>query len=110
MRQSIAPLPTGGPVQMGDEAAEETDRTRIGERADVEAVAQEVLRTAVDLLEADSGSLYRWDAADGRLQCLASWRVGMDEAASTIPVGQGIVGRAFYGGRSLVVNDYQTWE
>lgn len=98
------------PVPASSEADEQPRPARIGERADFEAVAQEVLRTAVDLLEADSGSLYYWEAESGLLRCLASWNVRGARESAEPAIGRGIVGRAFYHGRSLVVNDYQDWE
>src|SRR4051794_8452204 len=43
--------------------------------AEPDAVLDEVLRSAVDLLDAGSASLYLWDAEAELLRCVRNWRV-----------------------------------
>jgi signal transduction histidine kinase/DNA-binding response OmpR family regulator/HPt (histidine-containing phosphotransfer) domain-containing protein/HAMP domain-containing protein len=74
-----------------------------------DTILQEILRKAVGLIGADSGSLYRWDTERGVLHCLRSWNV---PAADTTPdklPGEGLVGRTFSGLEPVVVNDYPSW-
>ncbi len=75
-----------------------------------DTILQEILRKAVGLIGADSGSLYRWD--DGRrvLHCLRNWNVPAADTTPDTPPGEGLVGFAFSGLEPVVVNDYQRWE
>ena len=99
-----------GTARPGERPRLPSPPARVGESADAEAVVQETLRTTVELLEADSGSLYRWEAASGQLRCVSTWGLRGERATEAVSAGQGLVGQAFYRGRPLIVNDYQHWE
>ena len=75
-----------------------------------DASLQEILRSAVSLVGADSGSLYRWDADAGLLRCIRNWNVPASEPTPDTHPGLGLVGRTFSGLETVVVNDYQHWE
>jgi signal transduction histidine kinase/CheY-like chemotaxis protein/HPt (histidine-containing phosphotransfer) domain-containing protein len=75
-----------------------------------DAILQEILRSAVSLVGADSGSLFRWDAEAGLLRCLRSWNVPAADPTPDTRPGEGLVGQAFVGLTAVVVNDYRHWE
>jgi signal transduction histidine kinase/DNA-binding response OmpR family regulator/HPt (histidine-containing phosphotransfer) domain-containing protein len=75
-----------------------------------DAILQEVLRGAVSLVGADSGSLFRWDADAGLLRCLRNWNVPAADPTPDSKPDEGLVGLAFRGLSAVVVNDYQAWE
>jgi HAMP domain-containing protein len=49
--------------------------TMIAQSATPDHLLQEILRNAVTLAGADSGSAYRWDAEAGLLRCIRNWNV-----------------------------------
>jgi len=75
-----------------------------------DAILQEILKNAVSLVGADSGSLYRWDAEAGLLRCVRNWNVPPADVTTDLPPTAGLVGKTFSGLETIVVNDYQTWE
>lgn len=75
-----------------------------------DGVLQEILKNAVSLVGADSGSLYRWDAEAGLLRCIRNWNVPAAEATPDMRQDQGLVGCTFSGLEPVVVNEYQAWE
>ena len=77
--------------------------------AEPDAVLDEVLRSAVDLLDAGSASLYLWDAGADLLRCVRNWRVPPEDTTPDLRIGEALAGRAFAGAEPLVVNDYKGW-
>jgi signal transduction histidine kinase/CheY-like chemotaxis protein/HPt (histidine-containing phosphotransfer) domain-containing protein/HAMP domain-containing protein len=75
-----------------------------------DAALQEILRNAVALVNADSGSLYRWDAEAGLLRCIRNWNVPAADTTPDVHPGEGLAGQAFSGLEPIVVNDYPAWE
>jgi signal transduction histidine kinase/DNA-binding response OmpR family regulator/HPt (histidine-containing phosphotransfer) domain-containing protein/HAMP domain-containing protein len=75
-----------------------------------DAILQEILRNAVSLVGADSGSLYRWDAEAGLLRCIRNWNVPASDPTPDTRPDAGLVGHTFSGLETVVVNEYQTWE
>ena len=75
-----------------------------------DAILQEILKNAVSLVGADSGSLYRWDAEAGLLHCVRNWNVPAADSTPDMTPDQGLVGKTFSGLETVVVNQYQTWE
>ena len=75
-----------------------------------DGILQEILKNAVSLVGADSGSLYRWDAEAALLRCVRNWNVPAAEATPDMRPEEGLVGRTFSGLVPVVVNEYQTWE
>ena len=78
-------------------------------QTDPQIVVAEILKAAVSLLGAGSGSLFRWDQGAGVLRNVQSWNLGSLTIASLRP-GQGVVGRAFTDRAPCIVNDYQHWD
>jgi signal transduction histidine kinase/CheY-like chemotaxis protein/HPt (histidine-containing phosphotransfer) domain-containing protein len=70
-----------------------------------DAVHQQILRGAVGLVGADSGSLYRWDAEAGLLRCVRAWNVPAEAATPDLRPDEGLAGRAFSGHRPVIVED-----
>ncbi len=77
--------------------------------AEPDAVLDEVLRSAVDLLEAGSASLYLWDAEAELLRCVRNWRVPPRDTTPDLRLGEALAGRTLAGTGPLVVNDYKGW-
>ncbi|MGE3270838.1 MAG: GAF domain-containing protein, partial [Chloroflexota bacterium] len=73
-------------------------------------ILQEILRSAVTLVGADSGSLYRWDADAGLLRCVRNWNVPSADTTPDVRPGEGLAGQAFSSLKPLIVNDYPAWD
>ena len=69
-----------------------------------------MLRSAVDLLEAGSASLYLWDAEAELLRCVRNWRVPAEDTTPDLRIGEALAGRTLAGAEPLVVNDYKQWD
>ena len=78
--------------------------------AEPDAVLDEVLPSAVDLLEAGSASLYLWDAEAELLRCVRNWQVPPEDTTPDVRMGQAMAGRTLALGEPLVVNDFKNWE
>src|SRR3954451_19641155 len=78
--------------------------------AEPDAVLDEVLRSAVRLLDAGSASLYLWDAAAELLRCVRNWQVPPEDTTPDVRIGEALAGRTFAAGEPLVVNDYKSWQ
>jgi diguanylate cyclase (GGDEF)-like protein len=70
------------------------------------AVLDQILSSAVTLLHASSGSIYRWDADASFLRCVRNWRVPEAEITPDLRVDEGIAGQAFGRGAPVICNDY----
>ncbi|MFN8526109.1 MAG: ATP-binding protein [Chloroflexota bacterium] len=77
--------------------------------ADAEAVIDEILKTAGELIRADSGSLYRWDADASLLRCVRSWQTDREVPVPDLAPGHGLAGQAWVQRKAVVVSDYQRW-
>jgi signal transduction histidine kinase/CheY-like chemotaxis protein/HAMP domain-containing protein len=75
-----------------------------------ELLLQEILRSAVMLVGADSGSVYRWDEDARLLHCERNWNVPASDTTPDAAPGVGLVGQSFLHAEPLVVNDYPGWE
>jgi len=78
--------------------------------ADATKVLDLILQSAVGLVGASSGSLYRWDAEAELLRCVSNWRVPARDTTPDCRPGEGLAGRVFAVGEPLLINDYATWE
>src|SRR4051794_40058228 len=74
-----------------------------------DAVLDEVLRSAVRLLDAGSGSVYLWDAEAELLRCARNWQVPPEDTTPDMAWGEALAGRTLAMGEPLVVNDYKSW-
>ena len=75
-----------------------------------DTVFREVLRSAVGLLGASSGTLYRWDDDAKLLRCVHKWRVPASDPTPDLKAGEGLAGQTFARGQPIIVNDYPAWE
>jgi diguanylate cyclase (GGDEF)-like protein len=78
--------------------------------AEPDAALEEVLRSAVSLIGASSGSLYRWNAEDGVLRCVRNFQVSSTHMTGDVRPPSGLAGQAFERGEPVLVNDYANWE
>jgi diguanylate cyclase (GGDEF)-like protein len=72
------------------------------------AVLDQILSSAVTLLHASSGSIYRWDADASLLRCVRNWRIPAADTTPDLRVNEGIAGQAFGRGAPIICNDYAT--
>src|SRR4051812_13108991 len=77
--------------------------------AEPDAVLDEVLRSAVRLLEAGSASLYLWDADAELLRCVRNWQIPPEDTTPDVRMDEALAGRTLAAGEPLVVNDYKSW-
>jgi diguanylate cyclase (GGDEF)-like protein/PAS domain S-box-containing protein len=78
--------------------------------AEPDAVLEQVLRSAVSLVGAASGSLYRWDQSAGMLRSLGDWHVQPGHVTGDVPAGSGLAGHTLSRQQPVIVNDYANWE
>jgi diguanylate cyclase (GGDEF)-like protein len=91
-------------------ALHEASSLLAAQTADADAVLEQVLRSAVNLLDGGSGSLYRWDRAAGMLRCVRNWQVPSRDVTPDLRPGEGLAGQTFARSAPVIVNDYSTWE
>jgi GAF domain-containing protein len=84
--------------------------TELAAATDSHQAIESILRGAVRLLGADSGSYYRWDAAAGLLRRMQTWQTLSVDGVTHVRPGEGLAGTAFAEARPIIVNDYQAWE
>jgi diguanylate cyclase (GGDEF)-like protein len=81
-----------------------------GQTGDPSAVFNEVLRSAVALIGADSASLHRWVPDEGVLRAVSSVDVAVHHKTPDLQPGAGLAGQTFVRCETLIVNDYRAWE
>ncbi len=75
-----------------------------------EAALQALVERTTHLLNADSGSIWLWNAERALLELVAYYdRMGRPQSSTTLPPGEGISGQVWESGKPLYVNDYQHW-
>jgi len=70
------------------------------------AVLDQILSSAVTLLHAGSGSLYRWDAEALILRCVRNWGVPAADTTPDLRINEGLAGQTFGQGAPVICNDY----
>lgn len=74
------------------------------------AIARLAVARARELIQADSATLFWWDAAAGQLQALADTAPGPAGAPRALPPGRGAAGLAFQRREAVVAEDYASWK
>jgi diguanylate cyclase (GGDEF)-like protein len=69
-------------------------------------VLDQILSSAVKLLHAGSGSLYRWDPDASLLRCVRNWGVPAVDTTPDLRINEGLAGRTFGLGTTVICNDY----
>src|ERR1700737_3915106 len=69
------------------------------------AVLDQILSSAVTLLHAGSGSLYRWDAEAAILRCVRNWGVPAADTTPDLGMNEGLAGGTFGQGTAIICND-----
>ena len=72
-----------------------------------EAIMDEVVRNACQLLQTEQATLVTWDEEARLLRCVRD--ATGDLTGSELQPGEGVVGMAFERREPVVVHDYQTW-
>jgi len=70
------------------------------------AVLDQILSSAVTLLHAGSGSIYRWDAGASLLRCVRNWGVPAADTTPDLRIDEGLAGQTFGRGQPVICNDY----
>jgi signal transduction histidine kinase/DNA-binding response OmpR family regulator len=91
-------------------ALHDASTTIATQSATPELLLQEILRSAVTLVGADSGSVYQWDDEAAILRCRRNWNVPATDTTPDVQPGEGLAGQSFVHLEPLVVNEYLAWE
>ncbi|HLH21552.1 MAG TPA: GAF domain-containing protein [Chloroflexota bacterium] len=81
---------------------------RLASEADARALLTALVEEAEDHLGADAGSVRRWREEQGRLVVVHNTLLA-DQAAATMPLGQGAIGEAAERRAPVVVDDYPAY-
>lgn len=101
-------------LQAAQRQTEELDTLRrvsldlIGER-ETGALLQSIVERASQLLRADGGSVYTFDAGRGELICEVSHNEPRDYTGVRLKVGEGLAGKVVQNGEAMFVSDYTQW-
>ena len=75
-----------------------------------QAVLDDTLHTAVQLLDADYGALFQWDADAEHLVRTREFNGPSTSSTITLRSGEGLVGRTFLEQQPTIVNNYSAWD
>lgn len=70
----------------------------------------EIVQQAVELLEAETGSIYLVDQERRELRLTTCHGLVAKYNGVTLKPGEGLAGQVFLSGKPLIVDDYRTWE
>jgi len=79
-------------------------------RLDIDDLLHELLARAAELLGAEHGYLYLHRPGEQGIVNRVAMGVFEDELGSQMAIGEGVAGRVWASGESIVVGDYDTWE
>lgn len=96
-----------GPASYGRRLNQMT--VRIAQAVHGEAFFDEVAREVGELFRATRVVVSVLDRHDGQLHLVARHATGAEVLASSVAVGEGLVGRVFERGRAELVSDYGVW-
>jgi PAS domain S-box-containing protein len=83
----------------------------IGAELNVPMLLRRIIKRATDLLNVQrGGGIYLYDAAAHVLRLEATSGVIDERIGSTLGLDEGVAGRVFQTRRSLIVNDYASWQ
>jgi sugar diacid utilization regulator len=83
---------------------------RVAESLDLETVLSAIVRDATTLLGAHSGDMLLWDRARDKLRVVAVWNFPEDMVGFELNFGEGLSSQAIVARRTLIVDDYGTYE
>lgn len=83
----------------------------IGTQLDTAVLLQQILRLAIDLLEADvGGDIYLFDPRTEKLHLTEAVGIVEEYPCETLLPGEGLAGRVYLNKKSMIVADYDQWE
>lgn len=82
--------------------------TLVAQQRRTEDVLREALKSAVELVGGDAGSIHRWIPEAQRLRCVVAHGRAEPLTRDDLEAGQGATGRTFVSQTPLIVNDYAT--
>lgn len=77
---------------------------------DMPKLLEELLRRGTQLLDAQAGSLYLYDAEANLIHNIANYHAERDWVGVSIKPGEGAIGRVVLTGKPLIIDDYENWE
>jgi sugar diacid utilization regulator/GAF domain-containing protein len=83
---------------------------RVAESLELDTVLAAIVRDATTLLEADSGDMLLWDRMRDKLRVVAVWNFPEEMLGFELDFGEGLSSQAIVTRRTLVVDDYGTYE
>jgi|GEM_PF-679891 len=69
-----------------------------------------LLRRGVNLLDAQAGALFLYDAKQELIYNVANYNTAQDWTGVTLKSGEGVIGQVILTNNPLIVNDYQNWQ
>lgn len=82
----------------------------IAARQRIEELLPFIVQQAVELLSAESGGLYLWDAEREELEFVVGYNYSTDYIGIRLALGEGLCGEVAQSGKPLIVDDYRSWE
>jgi GAF domain-containing protein len=77
---------------------------------DTPKLLEALLRRGAQLLEAQAGSLFLYDAEEKSIRNIARYNTERDRTGVTVRLGEGAIGQVVLTGKPLIINDYENWE
>ena len=81
----------------------------LNRQADSETLLKTITQRAVEVSEAERAAVYLYDPDSQALHNVAIHQSRSIEPVMTVPVGEGVTGRVFQTGETLIVDDYRAW-
>jgi diguanylate cyclase (GGDEF)-like protein/PAS domain S-box-containing protein len=78
-------------------------------RLEMQRVLNAIITRACDLLGATGGLVHLYDPAREKLVAVTSHNLERDYTGLTLEVGEGVAGKVFQTGQSLILDDHRTW-
>ncbi len=76
---------------------------------DTPRLLKALLRRGSQLLDAQAGSLYLYDAEEKSIRNIANYNIERALTGVTVRLGEGAIGQVVLTGEPLIVNDYDNW-
>jgi signal transduction histidine kinase len=77
---------------------------------DTPRLLQALLRRGSQLLDAQAGSFYLYDAEEKSIHNIANYNTERDWTGVAVRLGEGAIGQVVLTGEPLIINDYENWK
>ncbi len=82
----------------------------ISARLNTPTLLRSIVRHAVELLGAETGAIYLYDEAKGKLVRSVAWGYSERFIGVELAPGEGLAGKVFQSEQPMIVDDYRTWD